>query len=255
MLVMPALHLAQLAVFRLFGVGVVQERLVSVTLGLLMLPIFFRAMARAFGLAEAWLGTIMLAWATSPSLFAPGPYGSGRRVRAGRPLLRLRPLRRGGARFARGADLGGRMRRAASAGVCHPQPVRDRGACTAVRTVVMPKPVRAAVACASCLVFFAAYGLVWWLPHRAALVRLNRFYVSTQVVPRYWRTFSQRDPRLCHDGFMPSQPLPPFARGVGGCGLPVGGMAQSAAPAQREREWRRSDCWLPGYSSCGSSSR
>ena len=44
MLIMPTLHAIQVVWFRLFGVGAVQSRLISVCCSLLTLPIFFAAM-------------------------------------------------------------------------------------------------------------------------------------------------------------------------------------------------------------------
>jgi hypothetical protein len=59
-LIMPALHYAQVAVFAVFGVGAVQARLISVTLSLLLLLVFFAALRRVFGLPVAAAGTLFL---------------------------------------------------------------------------------------------------------------------------------------------------------------------------------------------------
>ena len=59
-LIMPTLHYVQVAVFSLFGVGAIQARLISVALSLLMLPVFFAALRRVFGLQVATVGTLFL---------------------------------------------------------------------------------------------------------------------------------------------------------------------------------------------------
>src|SRR5262249_10618499 len=55
-LIMPTLHLLQLAVFRGFGVGAVQARLISVGLSLGMLTVLFVSLRRAFGVRVAFVG-------------------------------------------------------------------------------------------------------------------------------------------------------------------------------------------------------
>ncbi|HEV2472287.1 MAG TPA: glycosyltransferase family 39 protein, partial [Chthonomonadales bacterium] len=60
-LFMPLLHLVQVAVFRLAGVGAVQARSISVTLGLFSLVIFYAALRRALGTKVAAIATMFLA--------------------------------------------------------------------------------------------------------------------------------------------------------------------------------------------------
>ena len=59
-LIMPLLHLVQVGVFHIFGVGAVQARLISVVCSLLTLGLFFAALRRAFGVRTAWLGLVLL---------------------------------------------------------------------------------------------------------------------------------------------------------------------------------------------------
>src|SRR5438132_3330214 len=49
MLIMPTLHALQVLIFRLFGVGAIQARLISVCSSLLTLPVFYAALRRVFG--------------------------------------------------------------------------------------------------------------------------------------------------------------------------------------------------------------
>jgi len=60
MLIMPALHLAQTGLFTLLGVGAVPARLLSVTLSLLMLLVFYAALRRSLGRRVACLGVLFL---------------------------------------------------------------------------------------------------------------------------------------------------------------------------------------------------
>jgi 4-amino-4-deoxy-L-arabinose transferase-like glycosyltransferase len=60
MLIMPTLHAVQVVVFRLFGVGAVQARMISVWSSLLTLPIFYAALRRIFGAKVAAISTIFL---------------------------------------------------------------------------------------------------------------------------------------------------------------------------------------------------
>ncbi len=59
-LIMPTLHYLQIAVFKIFGVGVVQARMISVVLSLLTLIIFYRAILLVFGMNAAVLSTLFL---------------------------------------------------------------------------------------------------------------------------------------------------------------------------------------------------
>jgi hypothetical protein len=60
MLLMPTLHIVQLAVFRAWGVGAVQARTISVVCSLLGLMVLFAAARRAFGLRTA-VYTVLIA--------------------------------------------------------------------------------------------------------------------------------------------------------------------------------------------------
>ncbi len=59
-LIMPVLHWVQFCVFRIFGVGAVQARSISVVLSLLTLPLFFDLMHRAFRWRVAFVATVFL---------------------------------------------------------------------------------------------------------------------------------------------------------------------------------------------------
>ena len=60
MLIMPILHLMQIGVFRVLGVGIVPARLISVVLSLVMLPLFFVTLRRVFRQQVAVIGTLFL---------------------------------------------------------------------------------------------------------------------------------------------------------------------------------------------------
>lgn len=60
MLIMPTLHFIQVAVFRVWGVGAVQARMISVVCSLLMLAVFFAASRRAFGPRIAYIAVLFL---------------------------------------------------------------------------------------------------------------------------------------------------------------------------------------------------
>ena len=59
-LIMPLLHLLQVGWFRLWGVGAVQARLLSVLMSLLTLVLFFGSLRRVFGVRVACLATLFL---------------------------------------------------------------------------------------------------------------------------------------------------------------------------------------------------
>ena len=59
-LIMPLLHVVQVGVFRVIGVGVIQARSISVVSSLLTLLVFFCAMRRAFSPHVAWLSLLLL---------------------------------------------------------------------------------------------------------------------------------------------------------------------------------------------------
>ena len=59
-LIMPLLHVLQVAVFRVWGVGAMQARSISIGLSLVTLLIFWDALRRAWGLRCAWTGLALL---------------------------------------------------------------------------------------------------------------------------------------------------------------------------------------------------
>ena len=69
MLVMPLLHQVQIVVFRVFGVGSISARLISVAASLLSLPLFFFGMRRVFGLRVATAGALFLGLDHLPLLY------------------------------------------------------------------------------------------------------------------------------------------------------------------------------------------
>jgi len=61
MLIMPALNAVQILVFRIFGVGAVQARMITVVASLATLPLFFIAVSRSLGRRTALTAAIFLA--------------------------------------------------------------------------------------------------------------------------------------------------------------------------------------------------
>jgi len=60
-LIMPTLHAVQVVIFKLFGVGAIQARMISVGACLLTLPVFYAALHRVFGMKVALVATLFLA--------------------------------------------------------------------------------------------------------------------------------------------------------------------------------------------------
>ncbi|MCW3098010.1 MAG: hypothetical protein JWL77_3628, partial [Chthonomonadaceae bacterium] len=229
-LIMPLLDGLQTGVFRLLGVSAVSARAISVVLGLLTLPVFFDALRRAFGLRTALLGLLLLGLDHVSLLYArmalmdtPAAFvlvcafwlwvrsGEGEGRRWGRLWLGL-------CGFVLGVCYGVRGLGA----LVYPVPllllVREgwqtrqaRCAGPSGATSVSVGPGRAWFPNLLCLlgglmVALAIYGMVWYLPNRAELTRVNHYYLFDQLVPRSvtvllsnWRTGLFGD----HRGLMP----------------------------------------------------
>jgi hypothetical protein len=229
-LIMPLLDALQTGVFRLIGVSAVSARAISVALGLLTLPVFFDALRRAFGLRTAVLGLLLLGLDHVSLLYSrmalmdtPAAFvlvcafwlwvrsGEGEPGRRGRLWLTLCGLVLGVCYGVRGLGAlvypvpllllvweGWKGRQAGHAG--------QSGAPSG--RVGPGRDWRAGLLCllGGLAVALAIYGVVWYLPNRAELTRVNHYYLFDQLVPRSvtvllgnWRTGLFGD----HRGLMP----------------------------------------------------
>jgi 4-amino-4-deoxy-L-arabinose transferase-like glycosyltransferase len=198
-LLMPLLHSVQVAVFTLFGVGSVQARLISVFASWGTLLLFFLAMRRAFGEKVACVGTLFLGFDhvfllynrlalmdTPATLPMTGAFYAFLRGVAGerrqKGWLLLCGLLMGLAYTTRGL-----------AAFLFPVPFL---ACLALpnNTLEPPKSLWKVFALrlhqSGAVWILAGLGialtgyLVWSLPHRAELSRVNAYYFLYQLRPR-----------------------------------------------------------------------
>lgn len=184
-LIMPTLHFVQIGVFRLFGVGVTQARLISVVCSLLTLWLFFLTLRRVFGARVAWIGTLFLgldhvnllqnrlALMDTPgalvlvaafAAFACGAAGgrhTGKWLALSGGLLGLAYTTRGLTAFF------------------FPVPFFVLGWQRRWRDTLA---VAGGMALALTL-----YAVVWWMPHRAELAQVNHYYLRDQLIPHSFR--------------------------------------------------------------------
>ena len=203
-LLSPTLNAVQIAVFRHFGTGILQARLISVASALLTLPLFFAALRRAYSLRVAALAVVFLSLDHMPLLYGrmalmdttaaliltaafycwvrANPKGVmgvecwvlGRRSRLEDvlPLLWL---------FLCGAALGLAF---ATRGLCAfaiPAPLFLL--CRVQRKDKAKFQRLCAFICGLALVL-TLYVSFWMLPHRMELARTNAFYLHQQLLPR-----------------------------------------------------------------------
>jgi len=203
MLIMPTLHAVQVLVFRLFGVGAVQARMISVWSSLLTLPIFFAALRRAFDTRIALTGTLFLALDHANLLYS-------RLALMDTPasalmICSLYALVRGvQAPNLPGSEDQEQVSRVQNHALCW---FFLCGAITGLAyatrgltALVIPSLVFAlwigtqgatlrvrlrnlfAMACGLALVL-VAFLIVWYLPHQSEIVRVNRYYITELLVP------------------------------------------------------------------------
>ncbi len=214
--IMPTLNLLQKGAFGVFGVGRVQARLISVVLSLLTLGFFFDALRRAFNLRVAWFGVVFLGFDHTVLLYhrmalmdTPGAFvltlAFWAFVRGTTPsppnLLSQTRLGRGG---ESGLNLPApseeRAKRGEGAGVrAHPFWLLGCGvlmglayATRGLALLIFPVPLwvlwrqnwRLCGAYAAGLaLFFCVYVPVWYLPNRAEIGHIGRFYLDVQMLP------------------------------------------------------------------------
>ena len=215
-LLMPTLHFLQVFVFRVFGYGIAQARLISVAFGLLTLPVFYAAMKRAFGAKSACYAVVFLGLEHANLLysrmalmdtaaafllvcafyaFTLAITNGGRRAafRAAVCGLTLGLLyaTRGLAAVAIPSPFialmiplsAGRKKRISGAALTPgPSPKSGRE-----EQEHSPSFVRRGLGgglLAGLLFALAVYVVVWYLPHHGELARVNRYHVREQLLPQ-----------------------------------------------------------------------
>lgn len=188
-LIMPLLHLAQVAVFKTFGVGVVQARLISVVCSLAALALLIDA-ARLlagwpaafvvllfYGLDHANLLYNRLALMDTPgALFlAGGIYGWVRHEKSASEAGAEQAL------FACGLALGAgyAVRGLIALAWLPPLWILMRRS----RRVEPPTRRRLFAFVAGLALPLGAYTALWWLPHRREIGRLDHYYLAHQLLP------------------------------------------------------------------------
>lgn len=199
-LIMPALHAVQVAVFSLFGVGAIQARLISVTLSMFSLIVFYAALHRAFGRSVALWGMLFLGFDHVNLLF-------NRMALMDTPAAFL--LVCAFYAFVRSFDVpsvrtfvrGGAP--AAVCGICFALAYMTRG----LTAVLVPAPLiayatmpvqerqptgrmPAAAFLAGLTLSLTVYAVLWYLPHRAELMRVNHYYLQFQLLPHSANTLA-----------------------------------------------------------------
>ena len=208
-LLSPTLNALQTAVFRIFGTGMIQARLISVSAGLLTLPLFFAALRRAYSTRVAAFAAVFLGLDHVPLLYsrmalmdtpaaliltaafycwvrarrerAPGADG-GRLDRHSR-LERVAPLLW---LFLCGASLGLAF---ATRGLCAfaiPGPLLLLFRIKRGDPPAFHRLLAFAFGLAIVLTLYAAF---WMLPHRMELAQTNGFYLHQQLLPRSFGHF------------------------------------------------------------------
>ena len=189
-ILMPTLHLFQKGVFAVFGVGMVQARLISVVLSLLTLGFLFDALRRTFNQRVAWLGVLFLGFEHTILLYH-------------RMALMDTPgalvLTAAFWAFVRGTETREetKPKRAliwlAGCGVLIGLAYATRG----LSLLIVPVPILAlwrqkrrlcGAYMAGLMLFFCVYVPAWYLPHRAEIGHFGRFYLDTQFLPHSLNT-------------------------------------------------------------------
>jgi 4-amino-4-deoxy-L-arabinose transferase-like glycosyltransferase len=194
MLVSPLLHALQVGVFRVFGPGVVPLRMISVVCSLFTLLLLWSALRPVFGRGVAFAAVCFLGfdhvavlyhrlglmdtpaslpataalWAFSRAALAEGRVRSRWLCVVGL-LLGLTLAVRSLCAYLAPAPLIALWAVARAEG----RPTADRAASAKLWALVLG-PFALAV---------AAYGAFWWLPHRAELAVMNRYYLYHQLLP------------------------------------------------------------------------
>jgi len=198
MLLSPILHLAQVWVFRWFGVGALQARLISVLCSLGAMALLWGAMRPLFGAVAAWVAAGLLGLDHTNLLYSrmalmdpPAAFGATAAFACFvHACLSYR------ANPARGHVLFG------LAGLILGATILNRSLCV----YMLPAPIvalwvlratrlpLAAVTGGACLAL-VAWAVLWYAPNRPEINRTSRYYRVHQVQPtslaKLWRNLSQ----------------------------------------------------------------
>ena len=196
-LLSPTLNAIQIAVFRRFGMGIAQARLISVAAGLLTLTLFFAALRRAYSVRLAALATVFLGLDHVPLLYSrmalmdtPAAliltaafYFWVRANPSSSPKLKCFPLLW---LFLCGATLGLAFTTRGLCAFAIPVPLlvlcrRRRG-----DKIKFQRPFTFIFGLALVLTLYVSF---WLLPHRVELAQTNGFYLHQQLLPRSFGHF------------------------------------------------------------------
>lgn len=164
----PLLYLVQLAVFHLFGVGLIQARAVSVAAGVLAILFFSIAMRRLYGNSTALAAALFL------GLSAPFAFYN-RLALMETPAVLLLALAFLSAAYRKGAFWAGIAVGLAAI-------VKPTALLAAPATLCFGRQ-RAWVALAGLLASLALYAASWYVPHHAELARMGVYYAEHQYLP------------------------------------------------------------------------
>ena len=208
-LLMPTLHLVQTGVFSVFGVGAVQARLISVVFGLLTLPVFYGALRRGWGSRAAFYGVLFLgldhanllysrmALMDTPAAFVMVCtfYAFVRIVTTSREasgiwaywcgmLLGLVYATRGLAAFVVPAAVAGLWGETLYSPIT--TPIFGNGAENLPPLTRFFRRARGNVGAmlTGLAIALLIYAIVWYLPNRAEIARVNRYHVHEQLLPK-----------------------------------------------------------------------
>ncbi len=188
MLIMPALNYLQIIVFRIWGVGVVQTRDISIVCSLITLVILWDGLKRLYNTDIAWLGTLMLglghAYLLYNRLGLMDTPGSLVLTLAWWTWVKFDNSEAEGYHwlFMLGVVLGCIYWVRGLGALIWPVPFlliyfqRDRDNTRKTKRQLL-------WLAAGLLIPIAAYLMLWWIPYHTQLAEANRYYIGYQLVP------------------------------------------------------------------------
>ena len=208
-LLMPTLHLVQAGVFRVFGVGAVQARWISVAFGLLTLPVFYAALRRGWGTNTALYGVLFLgldhvnllysrmALMDTPAAFVMvcAFYAFVRIITTSREasgiwaywcgmLLGLVYATRGLAAFVVPAAVAGLWRETLYSPVTSPVFSNGEDGISPLTRFFRRARGNVGALLTGMAIALLIYAIVWYLPNQAEIARVNRYHVHEQLLPK-----------------------------------------------------------------------
>lgn len=211
MLLSPALHFVQVAVFQTFGVGAAQARMISVVCSLLSLALLWDGVRRVFGSRVATTTAVFLGFDHTNLLFnrmalldTPAALGA---VAAFYAFVR-------GALAERSKSQGMWL---AGAGALLGVTVTNRSLCLYLLPVPFvalawgqsrftPARTAAAAVLAGLATVLSLYAVLWYLPNRVESSAMSRYYLFEQILPKSLTHLGQNIQHAVlgdHRGFTP----------------------------------------------------